>query len=184
MRRHRPQIFLEDFAETYSAASREFADCLIDQLTDSRMIEPSATGALRSEVCAAVWVAMQAVLDSAPLTDAERGELRLVLARHMTPFWRKHCVDDQHVAELMAYRPADSGHATSEADIHASAARIVGELLANTRVSRDAESLTVEGLETELANRMFVDLRRLDEFRKTASISQPSCNRPERQHQG
>jgi hypothetical protein len=159
------QSSFEDFARDYADSTQEFAECFISQLASSRTIDESASGALRSEGCAAVWVAMQAVLNSAPLTAKEREELLPVLARHMTPFWRRHCVDDRHVEELMAYRPAGNHDAAGAQDLIAAAAGIVGELLKNTGVPKETQPFAAHVLETGLAHRMLTDLRRFDTFR-------------------
>jgi hypothetical protein len=156
----------EEFTHDFATSIQEFTDQFGRQLAAARN-EGDANENLRPEACAAIWAATQLVYSSSVLAPHERKELLRLLTRAMVPFWQKHCAGAQAVAGAQAQIPAEPATPSSRpGSFFGAANQIVGELMLRLGIEHSSSSVFGRVLATALANRMFADLRWINEYKR------------------
>jgi hypothetical protein len=152
----------QEFASGYASSMRQFAESFFEELAH---VCPDENVLWRSEACAALWAATQAVFGSSVLSPGERNDLLREITRNLVPFWQRHCSNRPDASQTPSYRPGVYGYVFAPGNLAAAADSIVAELMRSTGAPRGQTSITERTLSAALAQRMLADLRSIDQYK-------------------
>lgn len=155
----------EEFIQAFAVSIQQFTEQFSRQLAAAGN-DGAASENLRPEACAAIWASTQLVYSSSVLAPHERREQLRLLTRAMLPFWQKSCAGAQAVADMQSPLPEEPTAPHRPGSFFGAANQIVGELMVRLGIEHGSSSVFVRVLATALANRMFADLRLINEYKR------------------
>jgi hypothetical protein len=155
---------LDVFASTFAASTQEFARSFFTQVQAIHEEEGDTLIGWRDETCGAVWAALQLSFIASSLSNTDREEFSGLVMSYLVPFWLTQCSSTSDVAGALAGKSRPYLRGQNAGNLLWNAHAIVTMLLERSNLARADRPNMGKTLATLLAHRMFVDVRRIEEF--------------------
>lgn len=161
---------VRDYARTLDDFSAQ-VDRLVTQLTGIEASMPVADR--QREVCVAIWAAITAAFEASSLLPEEKQKLTPLLQEVLVPYWEKHCIAEQQVAQLVSQSatPYLSGRDPHSQVVTATA--IVDRLLDQIGATRQIRPELAKSLIPLFAHRILGDIQHINQLRNISGIHFP-----------
>ena len=171
---------LDVFACTFAASTQEFARSFLTQVEAIHFEEGNTLIAWRDETCGAIWAALHLTFIASSLSNTDREEFSALVMSYLVPLWLTQCSSISDVAGALATKARPYLRGQNAGNLLWNAHEIVSLLLERSNLARTDRPNMGKTLATLLAHRMFVDVRRIEEFNARRTGREPQETRPSR----
>jgi hypothetical protein len=155
---------LDVFACTFAASTQEFARSFLTQVEAIHDEEGDTLVGWRDETCGAVWAALQLTFIASSLSNTDREEFSGLVMSYLVPFWLTQSSSTSDVASALGVKSRPYLRGQNAGNLLWNAHAIVTLLMERSNLSRPDRPNMGKTLATLLAHRMFVDVRRIEDF--------------------